>query len=417
MVLRGDNMTSVKRGNRSIILNLLHGDGELSRKRLSEQMKLTPAAITLITREMIAEGLLSEGDVQKTEGSSGRREIPLKIAYGAFTALGVTLNIGEAILSATTLDGTLVFSESVPFQADNPAPETVAALSDKLFTLVSQHKLDPARIIGLGIGMRGVVDVENAHSVQSFGAFRESNIPLRDLFEKETGLPVTMDNNTRSMFRAHIFFTNESYASQLFIRCERGIGGAVSAGGRLILGSRGKCAELGHTPVVEQGGKPCFCGKHGCLETVSTAPAILDDVSAIYAMERTPLLYKYTGGHIENLSIDHVFQAAAEGDLETDAVVQNAASKLSSVLKTITYTLDPSSILLCGNIFEHAYFLKSLYRHFARGTELDPRQFIQITSLNLILEDKAACVIAIEAFFARGGLLSNHPNVERKIAT
>jgi len=404
MVLRGDNMASIKRGNRSVILNLLHRGGEMSRKRLSEQMKLTPAAITLITGEMIAEGLLCEGGAKKAEGHSGRREIPLRIAYDAFIALGVTFTLTEAILSATTLDGTLVFSEFVPFQKEDPVSETVAVLSEKLFALAAAHKLDRKRIIGLGIGVRGVVDVDNMRSVHSFGAFRERNIPLRDLFVQETGLPVTMDNNARSTFRAHIFFTDENYASQLFIRCERGIGGAISAGGRLILGSRGKCAELGHVPVVERGGKPCFCGKNGCLETVSTATAILDDISAIYSTEDTPLLYKFTGGHIENLSLDHVFRAAAAGDLETDAIVQNAASKLSSVFKTITYTLDPSGILLYGKIFEHDYFLESLRQHFARGTELDPLAFIKKSCLNLTLEDKAACVIAIEAFFAAGGL-------------
>jgi len=404
MVLRGDNMASVKRGNRSIILNLLHRGGEMSRKRLAEQMKLTPAAITLITGEMIAEGLLSEGDAQKAEGSSGRREIPLKIAYDAFIALGVTLNIGEAVLSATRLDGALVFSESVSFHGSDPVSETVAALSNKLFALTAANKLDRSRIIGLGIAMRGVVDVENARSVDSFGTFHEKNIPLCGLFEQETGLPVAMDNNVRSMFRAHIFFTDESYASQLFIRCERGIGGAVSAGGRLILGNRGRCAELGHTPMVEVGGKPCVCGKSGCLETISAAPAILGDVSAIYTAEATPLLYQYTGGHIENLTLASVFRAAEDGDFAVDAIVQNASAKLSSVLKTITYTLDPNGILLYGNMFEYAYFLKSLHTHFARGTELDPAQFVKKSCLNLTLEDKAACIIAIEAFFADGGL-------------
>jgi len=405
MTLRGDNMASVKRGNRSIVLSLLQREGEMSRKRLAEQMKLTPAAITLITGEMINEGLLYEGDTQKVEGNSGRREIPLRIASDAFIALGVSINIAEAIISATTLDGSLVFSESVPFDVDDPAAQTVAMLAMRLKALIELHQLNASRIVGLGVGVRGVVDVEKACSVHSFGAFRERNIPLKACFEEETGLFTTMDNNVRSMFRAHTFFTGEPMSSQLFIRCERGIGGAVAAGSRLILGDHGRCAELGHAPVVEQGGKPCACGKRGCLETVVAPAAIREDVSAIYSAEHTPLLYKQTGGHIEKVTLAYIFQAAEAGDLEVDAIVQNACTKFAAVLKTITYTLDPNEVLLYGKIFEYDYFLHSLHRHFARGTELDSAQFVKKSSLNLTLEDKAACVIAIETFFANGGLI------------
>jgi len=405
MNLRGDNMISIKRSNRSIILNLLHSYGQLSRKRLAEKMELTSAAITFITREMVAEGLLCEGGEQITEGAAGRREIPLMISYDSFVALGVTINVGVAILSATTLSGKSIFSESVSFNANTPATKTVQTLSQKLLSIVAKYELKREQIVGLGVSIRGIVDVYNAVSVRSFGAFNEKNIPLKSQFEKETGFPTAMDNNVRSMFRTHIYFTGESYASQLFIRCERGIGGAVSANGRIISGNQGKCAEVGHTPIVEKNGKLCACGKNGCLETISTRPAILDDVSAIYSIEETPILYKATGGHIENLNIEAVIQAAEAGDLATDSIVQNATSKLSFILKAITYTLDPCGILVCGSIFEHEYYLESLRKHFAIGTETDSTTFIRKSNLNLELEEKASCVIAIESFFENGGMM------------
>jgi len=403
MMLRGDNMARLKRHNRSIILSLLHQEGEMSRKQLAKRMKLTPAAITLITGELISEGLLCESGVQLATSGSGRREVPLMIAYTSFVALGITINLADATLSATTLDGALLFSHSIPIDSKLPAASTVSTLSGELLCLLGAHRIDKSRVVGLGVGVRGLVDREREQSVHSLGTFSEKNVPLRCLFESASGLPTTLDNNVRSMFRAHRFFTNETAPSELFVRCARGIGGAVSAGDQLILGDFGRCAELGHTPVVESGGKPCFCGKTGCLETVATETAILEDVSAIYSAENTQTLYQRTGGHIDRLSISHIFTASMGGDLRVDAIVQNAASKLGSVLKVITYTLDPSNILLYGQIFEHDYFLQSLRLHFARGTDLDPVQFIKKSGLNLTLEDKSACVIATEAFFAGGG--------------
>ena len=406
MTLQGDNMANVKKGNRSVILSILHRCGEMSRKRLASQVKLTPAAITLITGEMIAEGLLSEGGTLAAEGRSGRREIPIRIEYDSFVSLGISINISEAVISATNLAGSLLFSKAVSFSAQSPAEETVGALSEELDRLIEYHKLGRHRIIGLGVGVRGIVDVQRARSVQSFGAFVENNVPVRALFEERTGFLVTLDNNVRSMFRSHRFFMGNGDSSQVFVRCDRGIGGGLSADDQLIWGSRGRCSELGHIPVVESGGKPCFCGKTGCLETVATIAAILSDVSAIYGAERTPILYTQTGGHIENATIEHVFGAAKSGDMQVDAIVQNAASKFSSVLKTIIYTFDPDSVLLYGKIFECDYYLKSLRKHISRNAKIDPESFVKKSQLNLTLEDKAACIIAIETFFEGGGLLA-----------
>ena len=56
MPYQGDNLISVKRGNRSAALGILHEKGAMSRKRLAEHMNLTPAAITKIVGEMLEEG-------------------------------------------------------------------------------------------------------------------------------------------------------------------------------------------------------------------------------------------------------------------------------------------------------------------------------------------------------------------------
>ena len=70
MSYQGDNLMTVKRSNRGAALRILHEQGAMSRKRLAENMNLTPAAITKIVGEMIGEGLLSEGEML----SSGNAE-------------------------------------------------------------------------------------------------------------------------------------------------------------------------------------------------------------------------------------------------------------------------------------------------------------------------------------------------------
>ena len=109
MPVEGDNMMGVKRNNRSAVLHILHRYGSTSRKRLSETIKLTPAAITKIVGEMLAEGLLTEGAAVPS-GGAGRREILLQLNSNAMCALGVLINLRQAILSGVRLDGSVIFS-------------------------------------------------------------------------------------------------------------------------------------------------------------------------------------------------------------------------------------------------------------------------------------------------------------------
>ena len=96
MPYEGDNMMGVKRTNRSAALRVLHESGSMSRKRLSESIKLTPAAITKIVGEMIAEGLLTEGRLLPGSGV-GRREVMVELNCHAHTALGIFINLRQAI--------------------------------------------------------------------------------------------------------------------------------------------------------------------------------------------------------------------------------------------------------------------------------------------------------------------------------
>ena len=74
MPYEGDNMTGLRRNNRSACLYALHRQGSMSRKRLAETLKLTPAAVSIITGELIGQGLLREGPLV-AEGRAGRRGI------------------------------------------------------------------------------------------------------------------------------------------------------------------------------------------------------------------------------------------------------------------------------------------------------------------------------------------------------
>ncbi len=405
MPLEGDNMMGVKRNNRSAALHILHKNGGMSRKRLAEAIKLTPAAITKIVAEMMNDGLLHEGQVLPSDGA-GRREVLVELEPSAGVALGVLINLRQAIVSAVRLDGTVLFSEdiSIPPRAD--ADSTTAMLAERLLALAADNQVPRERIVGLGLAVRGITSADGRYVTNSFGSLAQENYPLCDRFEALTGFTCVLDNNVRALFAAQLFLSNDDgRGSQFFLRCEYGIGAALSIHDRIWHGVTEQCAEIGHIPVIKRGGKPCSCGKSGCLETIASPSAIREDALALLSPERTPVLWKLSRERgAENLTIDDVLNAARNGDNGVATVVDNAVSALGSALKSVIYLTDPGKIVLYGGIFENPYYLSRLLSEMREGVDSGHVTVVEKSRYNHRLENKAAGLLAVQRFFENGGV-------------
>lgn len=404
MPYSGDNMMGVKRANRSAALRLLHEQGATSRKRLAERLRLTPAAITKIAAELLAEGLVREGSALPGAGA-GRREIALELNPRAGCALGVLINLRVAVLSGVWLDGGGIFSESVPLPPKAEPEETAQKLSARLLALAEENGLARESIVGLGIAVRGITSPDGLTLANSFGALGERNFPLCRRFEELTGLPAVMENNVRALFAAQTFLSRDAaQGSQFFLRCEYGIGASLSIDGKIWHGVTEQCAEIGHIPVIRRGGKPCVCGKSGCLETISSPMAIREDALALFSPERTPVLWNMCRGKgREEITLEDVLTAASCGDEGAASVTDRAVASLGAALKALIYLVDPGKIVLYGHIFDHAYFLSKLLSEMSEGVDAGHAVQIEKSRYNLRLDDKAAGILAVEHFLDHGG--------------
>lgn len=406
MVFEGDSMINVKRTNRSAILHLLHQHESLSRKRLAADMKLTPAAITKLVSELIAENLIIEGNTVPGDGA-GRREVMVQLNPRARCALGILINLKQVILSAVWLDGTLIFSEELAIEPYAPTEDTVKALSDRILELSDENHLSRETILGLGIAIRGITSSDGRSIQNSFGALDRENFALCDSFEKYLGIPVTMSNNVRALFLAQMFFSRDSdLTSQFFLRCEYGIGASLSINGEIWHGSTEQCAEIGHIPVVKRGGKPCSCGKCGCLETIASPTAIKESALSVLSPEKTPVLWNMCRGKaVEDITLDNVLDSARYGDETTAAIVEHAIDALASALKAVIYIMDPGKIVLYGRAFENSYYLSKLTAEMKEGVDSGHNVIIEKSQYNGLLENNAAGLLMVVNFFNKGGIL------------
>lgn len=184
-------------------------------------------------------------------------------------------------------------------------------------------------VAAIGIGVPGQVHAATRR-VLSGGYVDLSGIDLAGGIEAATGHPVTIENDaTMAMLGEVACGAARGHGSVVMLTIGTGIGGAVLDRGRVLRGE-GAAGQLGHI-VIEAGGRPCACGRHGCIETLSSGTAF-----ALHLAEAgLP-----AGTRVETL--------LARDDRVARAVVAAWANPLSRAIATLTSIFNPALVVIGG---------------------------------------------------------------------
>ena len=117
MVTNGISKLDLKRQNRMQIIRLLRSSGPTSRIDIARKIAITKAAVTIITNEMIEQGVLYEKGEQAPKSaklSRGRKKILLDINPTYKMDMGLVLDGGSLFFSCFIQRGILLQAVRVP---------------------------------------------------------------------------------------------------------------------------------------------------------------------------------------------------------------------------------------------------------------------------------------------------------------
>jgi fructokinase len=219
-------------------------------------------------------------------------------------------------------------------QGDYPA--TVRAISNLVF--LAEERLGTLQRIGIGVP--GTISpatglMKNANSVWLNGN------PLdRDLED-------ALDRQIRIANDANCFALSEAVdgagqdASTVFgVILGTGVGGGIVVNKQVISGAHAIAGEWGHNPLPRpasdpSGGKLCFCGRTGCIETYLSGAGLAADYES------------QTG---EKITAFDIADRASICESAALASLDRYFDRLASALGTIVNVLDPDIIVLGGGL-------------------------------------------------------------------
>ena len=154
--------------------------------------------------------------------------------------------------------------------------------------------------------------------------------------------PADIRPRPRVAWAEYLLGAGRKYRSMICVALGTGIGSGIIMDGRIFHGAMNTAGEIGHC-VFEKDGRPCNCGRRGCLERYCSGTGIIQR-----ALEAFP--EKFAG--LPHRS-ESVFQLAYAGDQDVLALIRSVVEDLAVGIANAVSILSPQAVIISGGLCDH----------------------------------------------------------------
>ena len=355
----------MKSVNKSTILNVIRLQGPIARAEIAKVTRLTPPTVTNIVAELLYENMVLESDLGKSTG--GRKPILLKINASAFQVVGVHAGEKKVRVISANLNGKIGKSVQLPIRKGISSVQYLCLIKEAVRQVLKRDERKGPPLLGIGVGVFGWMDEKCGTSLSAISH------ELKQTF----GVPVEIESDIRALAMGESWFGQGKGVSDFI--CVQ-IGSHVKAGlimnDRLIQGHSLIAGALGHM-MVDVKGPSCRCGNHGCLEAFASTPGMMAHIQERLDKGEDSLLQRYRD--TQRLNLRSVLKAAELGDMLSLDILSGTGRLLGVGLANLVHLLNPSKIILSGDVVTAGPVLwSSLRKEVERRTQGIPKSDVQI---------------------------------------
>lgn len=324
------NHSKIKETNRKKIIKLLLEKNEVTKLDISRSLDISITTVSTNITELKKEGIVS--DVRSLESTGGRKAMALKINENCRFALGIALTPRHVKLSLINLKKEVI--GDIRIRHNKKDIESIIAIAkENINKILNNKEISIDKLLGIGISIPGTVDSEEG-IIKNCYLLGAENYNLKKSFE-EFSTTIYIDNEAN--LSAYYEFLNKKdiLSNLLYVSITDGLGLGIIIDGKIYRGSNNAAGEMGHIKIII-GGKSCKCGSQGCLESYTSKNVLIEDFNEISN---------------EKLNdIEEFISLFEKGDKTTKEVLERYFNILGIGIANLTMLLDPSSVVLGGDI-------------------------------------------------------------------
>lgn len=310
--------------NRHRIYDLIYSnDSGISKPEIGTQLGLSLPTVISNVNQLIAEGLLTEGEMLSSTG--GRKAVAIHCSKDARYAAGIDITLRHVSLVLVNILGEPVSRLQVRKSFSN-TPAYYQELGQIMNQMIESACIKEDAIIGTGISVPGIVTEDGQMLLQSH-VLQQSVIPCSVVGRGFPGKTI-LCNDANAAGIAEMW--NENHNTALYMSLSDSVGGAVIMNHELYKGQQQRAGEFGHMTLVRDG-TLCYCGKKGCVDAYCC----------------TRVLSQYTDGDLHQF-----FQELHNGNTYLIPVWEKYLSHLATTVNNLLTAWD-CSIIIGGYLGEY----------------------------------------------------------------
>jgi len=288
MSLTRISMPEIKQNNRQIIYSYIRDHEYSTKQDMVVNLNISLPTVTQNVNYLLAQGLIEPSKMVRHTG--GRSAVGYTYIKEARAAVGIYLQERQIDVVAVSLAGDVLrcTRPKILFNLDDDAYlRTVGELVEEV---KSGAGIGDDRLLGVGIAVPGIVSEDG--SVVTYGRTLDFTGRTREEIARYIPYPNRLFHDSDTAGFAELFL-DSSINNAVYLGLNDTVGGSIIVNHTLYAGDTHRGGNIEHIMLVPEGGKLCYCGNRGCMETVC----------------RASCLDSYTGG-----DLDEFFQLLEQGD-------------------------------------------------------------------------------------------------------
>ena len=263
--------------------------------------------------------------------------------------IGLDLGGTNSVFGIVDSRGEIKAPTSIKTQGYDSVENYVNASVEALQLIIDQvGGIDTIKAMGIGAPNGNYYNgtIEFAPNL-SWG--HDGVVPLADMFAEKLGIPVALTNDANAAAVGEMTYgVARGMKNFIMITLGTGVGSGIVVNGQLVYGSDGFAGELGHTIIRRENGRPCGCGRKGCLETYCSATGVARTAREFLSTSDEPsLLRDMKPSDITSLDVS---LAANQGDKLALRVYEFTGEMLGEACADFAAFSSPEAFVFFGGL-------------------------------------------------------------------
>jgi predicted NBD/HSP70 family sugar kinase len=377
----------VRERNEKLVLKLIYNQRGISQSEISTITGLKPPTVFRIFSSLIEQGFIVECSTKREVAEKkGRKPSFFCVNAASCYAIGLDFWWQSAAVLVTDFSGTPIYEDLVKFRVGIDAEKMMQQIEGLIRSAIQKSGVDERRIIGIGIGAPGVVDIEQGRVVKYPRAKGMTNYSIKERIGESFGVPVYIHNNCSVIALSEYRYGKaKGEDSMLAILIRAGVGGAFIQDGKAFVNQSKTALEVGHLSV-DLKGRLCKCGARGCLETYLSEEAIMSELEQLG----------------ENPSWENLEKLLERKDRRATKLMNRLGTILTTGVISLVNLLNPEAVLIVSRSRSMSDYFVAMIRESLEKLAADN----QLAVVNVISEEykptiacKGAADLVFDHFF------------------